>query len=246
MIASSEAIVLKSFDYRETSRIVTFFTKNYGKISGIMKGVRKDPKKFGSSVDKFSSNDIVYYRYSRSDLHLISQCDMTQFYFPIREDYKRNLAANYVMELVDVVMQVEQVNEKIYQLIEDFLKSLEDVRDINKLVYMFQIKILALSGFSPHLDSCVKCSKKVEGRVRFSMQSGGLVCQACPTQESTLTFISRGSISSMIHIEDKDWRQCMRLGLTAAVQKELKFILNNFLIYHFERTVRAQKFLHAS
>ena len=57
MIPRTEAIVLKSFDYRETSKIVTFYTKDRGKITGVMKGVRKDPRKFGSSVDKYSIND---------------------------------------------------------------------------------------------------------------------------------------------------------------------------------------------
>jgi len=81
VIAHTKGIVLKSIDFRETSRIATFFTKNYGKVQGVLKGIRKDFKKFGSSVDRFSVNDIVYYQYSRSDLHLISQCDLTQFYF---------------------------------------------------------------------------------------------------------------------------------------------------------------------
>jgi len=79
MINHTEGIVLKTLDFRETSRIATFFTKHHGKIKGVLKGVRKDSKKFGSSIDKFTVNNIVYYEYTRSDLHLISQCDLTQF-----------------------------------------------------------------------------------------------------------------------------------------------------------------------
>ena len=56
MIVSTEGIVLKSFDYRETSKIATFFTKQYGKVKGVLKGIRKDPKKFGSHIDQFSVN----------------------------------------------------------------------------------------------------------------------------------------------------------------------------------------------
>ena len=173
MIIHTKGIVLKTFDLRETSRIATFFTKNHGKVQGVLKGIRKDFKKFGSSVDRFSVNDIVYYQYSRSDLHLISQCDLIQFYFAIRQDYKRNVAANYMLELVDTVMPSEYPNKKVYQLMLDFLEGLETVKDVDKLVHVFQIKILVLSGFRPHIDACVKCRKVIEGKARFSLKGGG-------------------------------------------------------------------------
>ena len=206
MIVSTEAIVIKSFDYRETSRIATFYTKEQGKISGILKGIRKSPKKFGSNIDKFSINHMVYYRYNRSDLHLVSQCDLIQYFFPIRQHYKRTIAANYALELIDLIMQVDQKNVKIYSLVMNYLNALEDVNDIDKLVHIFQVKILLLSGFRPHIDSCVKCRKKVQGagKVRFSLHSGGLICAKCPTSERNFTVISKGTIASMLHIEQNN------------------------------------------
>jgi DNA repair protein RecO (recombination protein O) len=244
VIVSTEAIVLKSFDYRETSRIATFFTLRHGKMSGVMKGIRKDPRKFGSSVDRFTINDIVYYRYSRSDLHLISQCDLKQFYFNIRKDYRKNLAAHYMLELVDVILPIEQPNSKVYQLMLDFLGSLEISNDIDKLVHLFQIKILQLSGFSPHLDSCVKCGRAIKGKARFSMKEGGLICSHCPTNEISFTIISNGTVATILHIEQTEWTKSLRLGLTAPVKKELKFILNNFLVFHLEKNIKAAKYLN--
>jgi len=246
MIPKTEGIVIKSFDYRETSRIVTFFTKDYGKITGILKGIRKDHKKFGSNVDKFSVNDLVYYHYRRSDLHLISQCDLCQFFFTIRQDYKKSLAANYSLELIDAIMAQEEVNAEVYQLLLNFLSVLETAKDIDKLVYIFQIKILQLSGFSPHLDSCVKCDNRIMGRSRFSMTAGGLICSQCPTFETTFTFISKGAVSSILHIERSRWPHALRLGLTKAVRQELKFVLNNFLTHHLERYLKTSRYLMAS
>lgn len=243
MIIHTKGIVLKTFDLRETSKIATFFTKDHGKVKGVLKGIRKDFRKFGSSVDRFSVNDIVYYQYSRSELHLISQCDLIQFYFMIRQDYKRNVAANYMLELVDTVMPLEQPNKKIYRLMLDYLQELETVKDIDKLVHIFQIKILALSGFRPHIDACVKCSKVVEGRVRFSLKAGGLICAQCPTNEPHFTTISRGTIASILHIEKNSWLKSIQLGLTNTVRKELKYILNNFLVYHLGRKIKSEKYL---
>lgn len=242
-ILKSEAIVLKSFDFRETSRIATFFTRTYGKIKGVLKGIRKDQKKFGSSVDRFTVNDIVYYRYSRSEIHLISHCDLKQFFFPVRQDYKRSVAAHYALELVDSIMQIEQPNLKVYDLLMNYLNALEKIKDIDKLVHVFQIKILLHSGFRPHLDSCVRCRKKITKRARFSMKLGGLICPDCPTQDSTFLFISQGAVSSILHIEQSEWSRALQLGLTAPIKKELKFTLNNFLVYHLEKYIKSSKYL---
>ncbi len=243
MIVQTEGIVLKTFDFRETSRIATFFTKDYGKVKGVLKGIRKDPKKFGSHIDKFSVNDLVYYQSRNSDLHLISQCDLKEYFFPVRQDYKRSLAANYALELVNMIMPVEEENKDIYAMLRQYLQSLGDIADIDKLVHAFQIKTLLFSGFRPHLDCCVKCEKKVHARAQFSLRSGGLICGECPIDELNATTISQGAVASILYIEKSDWEKCLRLGLTPSVKKELKYILNHFLVYHLERQLKTAKYL---
>ena len=166
MIVKTEGIVLKTFDFRETSRIATFFTRDFGKVKGVLKGIRRDPQKFGSSVEKFSVNDIVYYQYRNSDLHLVSHCDMKDFFSGFRRDLERMTAASYASELIDALMPPEEENLEIYELTQAFLKSLQTTRDVGKLVQTFQIKILSLSGFQPHLEACVRCTNRWrQGRV---------------------------------------------------------------------------------
>ncbi len=243
MIVKTEGIVLKSFDFRETSRIATFFTRDFGKVKGVLKGIRKTPGKFGSSLDRFSLNDIVYYQYRNADIHLISQCDMKQYYSGLRQDLKRLTAASYASELVDTVMPTEQENLEVYTLMQDCFSDLQTVRDISKLVHMFQIKILSLSGFRPHLDSCVRCADKIQAAARFHLRLGGLLCGRCQDTPSEAMAISRGAVASIMHIQQAPWKQALRLGLTLPVQKELKYVLNHFLVFHLERHLRSTRFL---
>lgn len=244
-ILKTEAIVLKTFDYRETSRIATFFSKEYGKVSGILKGIRRDHKKFGSSVDRFSVNEIVYYQYRNSDLHLISQCDLKQFFYHLRQDLKRTLAAHYMLELVNMIMPPEERNSKVYQLMLDFLKTAEEnIVDIDQLVHMFQVKILLVSGFRPHLDACLKCSRPITTRARFSIKEGGMICWDCFLPDLDVHTISPGAVASILYIEKNDWNDCFKLKITPGVKKDLKFILNNFLIFHLGKQLRSAKFIH--
>ena len=247
MIIQTEAIVLKTFDFRETSRIATFFTKDYGRMSGVLKGIRKDPRKFGSSLDRFSVNDIVYYQYRNSDLHLVSQCDLREFFFPVRRDLKKSLAASYFLELVYALMPSEEKNIKVYQLLLSCLSALGGESDIDQTVHMFQIKMLLFSGFRPHLDNCMLCGRQVKSKALFSLKEGGLVCGDClPSSLGPEQYgISPGTVASILHIERSDWANCQRLKLTPTVKKELKYLLNNFLVFHLGRKLRSAKYLTA-
>jgi len=243
MIVKTEGLVLKSFDFRETSRIATFLTRDYGKVKGVLKGIRKDPRKFGSSVDTFSLNDIVYYQYRNSDIHLVSKCDMKNFFSGLRQDLERMTAASYATELIDTLMPVEEKNLEIYNLMQAFLIGLQTTKDVSKLVQTFQIKILSLSGFRPHLETCVSCLKSVAQAPRFSLRLGGLLCGVCKDAAGEATPISLGAVASILHIQRNNWEAALRLGMAPFIKKELKYVLNHFLVFHLERHLRSTRFL---
>ncbi len=176
-------------------------------------------------------------------MHLISHCDLKSYFYPIRQDLKKSLAASYILELVNLIMPPEEKNQEIYQLMIDFLESLQTADDPNLLVHFFQIKILSLSGFKPHLDTCLKCKKRIIEQARFSLREGGLVCLDCSAGDVTLEALSPGAVSSIIYAEGHAWPICLRLKLTESVQKELKYVLNNFLVFHLGRKIKSAKYL---
>jgi DNA repair protein RecO (recombination protein O) len=242
-IISTEGVVLKAIDLRETSKIAFFFTRSHGKVKGVLKGIRKDPRKFHTSLDKLSVNDIVFYQYRNSDIHLISHCDMKEHFPEVRKDIKRITAGEYACELVNKIMPVEERNEAVYELFLDYCRALGSARDVSRLVHMFQIKVLVLSGFRPHIDSCVQCGKDVGPAAKFSTFRGGLVCHRCEKKGMALMSVSPGAIASLLYIGKHSWQQCLKLILTPPVRRELKVILNNFLVYHLEKNIRSAKYL---
>ena len=242
-IISTEAIVLRSIDHRETSKLAFFFTRSHGKVIGVLKGIRKDPRKFHTTLDKLSVNDIVFYQYRNSDIHLVSHCDMKEYFPAVRQDMKRITAGEYACELVNKIMPLEEKNEGVYELFLDYCQALGRARDIGRLVHMFQIKVLALSGFQPHIDSCVQCGGDVNVRAKFSTFKGGLVCSRCQRQGMALMSVSPGAVASLLYVGRHPWGQCLKLVLAPSVKRELKEILNNFLIYHLEKNIRSGKYL---
>src|SRR3989338_1831147 len=103
-IHKTEAIVLRRFDFRETSLIADFYTRDFGKLSGLFKGIRSEPGKFASNVELFSHNEVIFYRSRNSSLHLVWQCDKKNSFDLIRQSISRSGLACFMMELLSAVM----------------------------------------------------------------------------------------------------------------------------------------------
>jgi DNA repair protein RecO (recombination protein O) len=254
-------------DHRETSKLAFFFTRKCGKVIGVLKGIRSHPRKFGSSADKGTVNDIVFYQYANSDIHLIAQCDMKEYFPALMQDIKKLNAAEYACELLNKVMPLEEPNPAVYAFLLEFLRALDTAPltgfpsgetaagNISRLVHMFQIKVLVLSGFRPHLDSCVRCGKAIAAMhplnrhsrtadtARFSVLKGGLICPVCHPRDSDSIAVSPGAVATLLYIEKKDWAACLNLRVPSGIRKELKNILNNFLVFHLEKNIRSGKYL---
>jgi DNA repair protein RecO (recombination protein O) len=242
-IHKTEAIVLNKRDFRETSMIVNFYTRDFGKLSGILKGVREEPNKFASNLEPFSYNEIIFYKKRNSALHLIAQCDVKENFGAIIQSISKIGVASLMMELLGAVMAQEDKNEEVFNLTMDSFKELETTDNPEKIMLIFKIKILALSGFKPHLDSCVSCGLRITGQSKFSLRLGGLLCLKCCHKDIKARAIFRGTVASILHIEKTDFRNSLNLGMNPQIKQELNLLLNSFLNFHLERELKAQKVL---
>jgi DNA repair protein RecO (recombination protein O) len=240
-ILKTEAIVLKRYDLRETSLLVNFYTLDYGKILGELKGIREEPQKFASSVELFSHNDIIFYQKRNSEIHLVSQCDLKNSFPAIRQSISRITAASLLVELLDGIMAQEDKNADVFRLSSAALSELSSNNNPDKIMTIFKIKILALSGFKPHLDSCVSCGNCYTEQIKFSLNLGGLVCPKCISKDPYARSIYRGTIATILHIERNVFQNNLNLGMNPQIKKELDLILNSFLNYHLGKELKSQK-----
>ena len=109
---------------------------------------------------------------------------------------------------------------------------------------IFKIKMLSLSGFKPHFDSCVSCGDRILGQSKFSLSLGGLLCGKCCGKDMASRSIFRGTIASVLYIEKNNLKNNLNLGLNPQIKKELEIILNAFLNFHLERELKSQKVLN--
>lgn len=243
-IDKASGLVLNKRDLRETSIIVDLYTKEFGKINGILKGIRTEPEKFASNLELFSLNEVIFYRKTHSSLHLVSAADKTDNFNGLRQNIERTATAGFMMELINSLMQLEDKNEEVFNLALSSLKELETNYNPEKIATIFKIKMLNLSGFKPHFDSCVCCMDKITGQSRFSLSLGGLLCPRCMPKDPAARSIFRGTIATVLHIERNTFTSSLNLGMNPQIKKELELILNSFLNFHLGRQLKSQKLIN--
>jgi DNA repair protein RecO (recombination protein O) len=242
-IHKTEAIVLNRRDFRETSLIADFFTRDFGKLSGLLKGIKTDLKKFASSVEPFSYNEIIFYKKINSSLHLVSQCDTRDNFDAVRRDVFKTGIASCIMELLGAIMAQEDRNEDVFDLCLACLAELKTNHNPEKIATIFKIKMLAFSGFKPHFDSCVLCGDRILGQSKFSLSLGGLLCSRCQQKDMSSRTVFRGTVASILYIEKNDFKNNLNLGMNPQIKRELNMILNAFLNFHLEKELKSQKVL---
>jgi len=262
MIVKTEAIVLKSMRFRETSRIVTFYTRRYGKLAAIAKGARNLKSKFGASLEPMTGVSLVLYKKESRDLQLVSQCDIIRPYKKIHSEIERMAPAMSVLELLHQLTHDEEEHPALFGLLEQTLDALEAaVRNFENFVYAFQLRMSALFGFAPVLASCVRCgtAQVYEGplsMVTFRLDKGGLLCRTCaettnaspggltvrrldhspalPGRPPSLVAVRKTTARIMERLFSADLESLSVLEYPADVGNELNETLRSYLQYHFE------------
>lgn len=243
-IQKSEGIVLRRQDLRETSMILTFYTKEFGKIKGIVRGVRGPRSQCGGgNMEIFAHDEVIFYERKRSDIYTISQCDLLDYFNPIRESLERLACAAYIVELLDSVTAVADKNNDVFELLENSLKLLAGEASPRRVTRIFEIKLLSLLGIMPSLELCANCGARVDAGAKFSLRHGGLICKACLGMDRDACPMMLGTAKFIEHIRNSPFDKVARVKVVSQVGRELECILRKFLDYHIERRLRTVEFI---
>ncbi len=176
MIANTEGIVLKSIKYGETSKIVSIFTKDFGKISVLAKGARKPKNKFGSSLDVLSISDIHFYNKPNTNLHLLSKSETK---YPLRKIYDSFDSLTVGLISVEAISQTQDINEVNTELYDFFINILTQLNDVNNNPFaissFFQIKLAQILGFAIDFEINVTTLSPQSNQLAFSFESGNYI-----------------------------------------------------------------------
>lgn len=245
---TTQAIVIRSLNYGESDKIITFFTRDFGKLKGIAKGARRSRKRFQNALGLFSHLRLHFFDKEGMGLVRADSCDILQSFPKIKEDLQKILYGNYYLELVNEMAGEREGNREAFELLLSFLSNLEEREAKEEQLRLFEIRMLSLFGYRPNLRKCNFCKKDLEDleeipMVFFSLEKGALVCGRCSKMSNNLIPISSGTAKLIEKISQIELQNVCRLGFTAQALSESKELLHKFIRYQLGKEMRSLKTL---
>jgi DNA repair protein RecO (recombination protein O) len=178
----TEAVVLRSIRYAEADRILHLYTADRGRIGAIAKGVRRTTSRFGGRLEPLGHVELMLHHGS-GELHTVTGVTLLRSHHQTREDPYRLAVGLVGAEAMLRLFTEQEGNERAFAALTRFLDLLDEATsgprpDLDPLGLSFQLKLLWLSGYLPHVGSCAECG--AEGPLAgYSARAGGTVCEAC-------------------------------------------------------------------
>ena len=195
-IQKTEAFVLRTRPFRTSSLIVTTFSRSFGKLKGIVKGVRKEGTPHPNCFEPFTLVEIVFYEKLRSELHLISEATLLESFGVLRSHLETLATAYYFSELVDQLTEPEDSHARIFELLEFAFRWLPSL-DLLFLTRLFEIQLLSEIGLLPNLEDCLGCGERNLEQAYFSVRQGGLFCPSCRKKAPESILIRHQAVEMM-------------------------------------------------
>ena len=187
----TEAVVLRSIRFGEADRVLHLYTLERGRVGAVAKGIRRTKSRFGARLEPLSHAEVMLHQ-GTGELATVTGASLLRPHSEAREDPYRLAVGLVGLEAMLRLFTEQERNPKAFEALTRFLDALDRLDaqapgpPLDPLVLSFQLKLLWLSGYLPHLTSCAECG--AEGPlVGYSPRAGGAVCQNCAADSLPLS-----------------------------------------------------------
>ena len=147
----SETFVLRTYPFREADLIVSFFTRDQGKLRGVARRARRPKSAFGSGLERLSQVRMAYVLRENAELANLTSCELIDSQFGLQADYTCSLALDFFTEVTDQLMPPHEPNEKYFRLLKATLEFLRSGGSVWSAVDYFTVWSVRLAGVLPEL-----------------------------------------------------------------------------------------------
>lgn len=227
MLQKCEGIVLRTTDYGETNKIVTLYTREWGKYGVMARGAKKPKSRLAAITQPLTYG---YYLVQKGNgLGNMQQGEIINSLRSIKEDILLTAYASYIVELTDKSTDEKKTNPYLFELLLQSLNYINEGYDPDIIKNIVEMKMLNTLGLYPILNECVFC-KRQEGKFSFSIKEGGVVCHHCYEKDPYHLVLSQATIKLLRIFYYLDIN---RLG-SISVKDETKAELNKVIECYYE------------
>ncbi len=177
----TQALVIRLADWSESSRVVTLFSRDFGKISALAKGAKRLRSSFEAALDLLSESRIVFLRKSSSSLDILTESQLIARFRPSPQSLTSLYGGYYIAELLLGLSEEYDPHPRLYQVAIDTLRRLETDADARLAILRFEFVLLREIGHLPEFAGCLICGTPPSDKQKYAfwVSQGGLICSSC-------------------------------------------------------------------
>ena len=238
-----EAVVLRHSDWGEADRLLTLFTRQHGKLRAIAKGARRIRSRKAGHLEPFMHVTLQLAR--GHDLFIVTQADTVQAFLPIFDNLGKTGEAAYIIELLDrFTYEDETENPRIFHLLTETLTRIENDNESWLATRWYELQLLDLLGYRPHLFECARCSREIKAEQQFfSALQGGVICPACGRGLPGVWPVSMEALKYLRHFQRSDYATASKARPTAEMRLEVETLVQRYITYLLERELNTPAFI---
>ncbi len=236
-LEKSEAVILKTFNWSESSRTVVFFSMEFGRIALVDKGGRSIKSRRGRLVP-FTRSEITFYHSEKESNGYISDVELLEAFSFEKEGTLGRLAyASAGCELLNLLLPEEEPQRALYNYFVSFLRYMDEVdrRFLPAVFVAYYLRLLSQLGYHPSLAYCASCSKEFaaisgeSGEKMFGVDRGGFVCPACQKPGDYYISFSSDSHKLLVALQTASLSEAATLPVSFAEAVKLLDALTRFV-----------------
>jgi len=243
----TDAIILRTFPWSETSLIANMYTRDFGKLAVIAKGARRPKSPFEAALDLLSICRVVFIGKSGDTLDILTEAKLQQRFRAGSRDLLRLYAGYYVAELLDRLTDKGDKQPEIFDLALATLRTLAQADlDVRAIVLRFELQMLRCLGQLPTWNWCAQCGleacsgQKQDDGVVFGLLAGGVLCEKCQLGARQLIRLPAAAWQTLERFSNPEWNDIdltfypslHRTAIRNLIEKILRFMLDRNLQLH--------------
>jgi DNA repair protein RecO (recombination protein O) len=240
----TEGVVLRRQDLGEADRLTTIYSRDYGKLRLVAKGVRRPQSRKAGHLEPFTRVALLIAR--GRELDIITQAETLDDYSGFRNNLDQLSQASYIVELLDhFTFEDGEGNQTQYQLLlNSFDRLAENKADPHAVILYFELRLLDLVGYRPELFRCVECGSEIRPEDQyFSSQQGGILCPACGRNKKQLYSITLPGLKVLRHYQRSNFETASMPKISAELFLEVDRLMERYINYLLERQLNVPAFI---
>ena len=176
MLTTVKGLIIRTVDLKETDRLVTIFTEEYGVVTALARGARSLKSRKLSATMLFCYG--TYVLYGQADKYWIKEAELIESFFDIRQTIEGLALANYIVEILSDVTVAEAENDLLRLSLNSLYAISKGKYTAEKIKAVFEVRAASILGFMPDVLACHECGEK-NGDFFLDIMGGNITCRKC-------------------------------------------------------------------